>query len=145
MFCGNTGYVVQKLFRLSSGLADACLLSRYRSQIAGAFQAVRNASPDDSIFEEAAGFLQALARDATIPRGLLLVTWDQETFNGLTDALGRVGIPRDWVVDMVSYDAVELIGASLGVLIVYNAFDENPLLRRSSSHATSYHHHRQRN
>ena len=42
--------------------------------IAGAFQAVRNASPDDSIFEEAAGFLQALAREATTPRGLPLVT-----------------------------------------------------------------------
>ena len=86
--------------------------------IAGAFQVVRNASPDDSIFEEAAGFLQALARDATTPRGLPLVTWDQETFSGLTDALGRVGIPRAWVVDMVSYDAVEVIGASLGVLAI---------------------------
>ena len=86
--------------------------------IAGAFQAVRNASPDDSIFEEAAGFLQALARDATTPRGLPLVTWDQETFSGLTDALGRVGIPRAWVVDMVSCDAVEVIGASLGVLAI---------------------------
>ena len=86
--------------------------------IAGAFQAVRNTSPDDSIFEEAAGFLQALARDATTPRGLPLVTWDQETFNGLTNALGRVGIPRAWVVDMVSYDAIELIGASLGFLAI---------------------------
>ena len=86
--------------------------------IASAFQAARDASPDDSIFEEAAGFLQALARDATTPRGLPLVTWDQETFNGLTDTLGRVGIPRAWVVDMVSYDAVELIGASLGVLAI---------------------------
>ena len=86
--------------------------------IAGAFQAVRNASPEDSIFEEAAGFLQALARDATTPRGLPLVTWDQETFSGLTDALGRVGIPGAWVVDMVSYDAIEVIGASLGVLAI---------------------------
>ena len=86
--------------------------------IASAFQAARNASPDDSIFEEAAGFLQALARDATTPRGLPLVTWDQETFNGLTDALGRVGIPRAWVVDMASYDVVELIGASVGVLVI---------------------------
>lgn len=42
--------------------------------IAGAFQAARNASPEDSIFEEAAGLLQALARDATTPRGLPLVT-----------------------------------------------------------------------
>ena len=36
----------------------------------GAFQAVRDASPDDSVFEEAMGLLQALARDATTPRGL---------------------------------------------------------------------------
>ena len=32
--------------------------------IPGAFEAVRNASPDDNIFQEAAGLLQALARDA---------------------------------------------------------------------------------
>lgn len=86
--------------------------------IVGAFQAARNASPDDSIFEEAAGLLQALARDATTPRGLPLVTWDQDTFNGLADNLGRVGIPRAWLKDMVSYDAVELIGVSLGVLAI---------------------------
>ena len=37
--------------------------------IPGAFEAVRNASPDDNIFQEAAGLLQALARDATTPMG----------------------------------------------------------------------------
>ena len=84
--------------------------------LVGAFQAVRDASPDDSIFEEAAGLLQALARDATTPRGLPLVTWEQDTFSGLTDSLGRVGVPREWVIDMVSYDAAEVIGASVGVL-----------------------------
>ena len=86
--------------------------------LVGAFQAARDASPDDNIFEEAAGLLQALARDATTPRGLPLVTWDQDTFNGFTDSLGRVGIPREWVIDMVSYDAVEVIGASVGVLAI---------------------------
>ena len=86
--------------------------------LVGAFQAARDASPDDNIFEEAAGLLQALARDATTPRGLPLVTWDQDTFNGLTDSLGRVGIPREWVIDMVSYDAAEVIGASVGVLAI---------------------------
>ena len=84
--------------------------------LAGAFQSVKEASPDDSIFEEAAGLLHALARDATTPRGLPLVTWEQETFSELTDSLGRVGIPREWVIDMVSYDAAEVIGASVGVL-----------------------------
>ena len=86
--------------------------------IVGAFQAAGNASLDDSIFEEAAGLLQALARDATTPRGLPLVTWDRDTFYGLADSLGRVGIPRDWLKDMVSYDAVELIGVSVGVLAI---------------------------
>ena len=86
--------------------------------IAGAFQAARNASPEDSIFEEAAGLLQALARDATTPRGLPLVNWDRDTFYGLADNLDRVGIPRAWLKDMVSYDAIELVGVSLGVLAV---------------------------
>ena len=84
--------------------------------LAGTLQAAREASPDDSIIEEAAGLLQALARDATTPRSLPLVTWDQDTFSGLTDSLGRVGLPREWVIDMVSYDAAEVIGASVGVL-----------------------------
>ena len=51
--------------------------------LVGAFQVVREASSDDSIFEASAGLLQALARDATTPRGFPLVTWDQYTFNGL--------------------------------------------------------------
>ena len=86
--------------------------------IPGAFQAVRNASPDDNIFQEAAGLLQGLARDATTPMGLPLVNWDQGTFSGLADTLGSLGIPRDWLVDMVNYDAVELVGSSIGVIAI---------------------------
>ena len=86
--------------------------------IPGAFRAVRDASPDDGIFEEAAGYLQALARDATTPMGLPLVNWDQDTFNGLADSLGTFGIPRDWLIDMVNYDAAELAGASIGIVAV---------------------------
>ena len=86
--------------------------------IPGAFEAVRNASPDDNIFQEAAGLLQALARDATTPMGLPLVNWDQDTFNGLTDTLGGLGISRDWLIDLVNYDAVELVGSSIGVVAI---------------------------
>ena len=59
----------------------------------GSFQAVRDALPDDSMYEEVAGWLQALARDATTPRGLPLVTWDQETFNNLANTLGKAEFP----------------------------------------------------
>ena len=86
--------------------------------IPGAFQAVRNASPDDNIFQEAAGLLQALARDATTPMGLPLVNWDQDTFYILAGTLENLGISRDWLRDMVSYDAVELVGSSIGVLAI---------------------------
>ena len=86
--------------------------------IPGAFEAVRNASPDDNIFQEAAGLLQALARDATTPRGLPLVNWDQDTFNRLAETLGGLGISRDWLIDLVSYDAVELVGSSIGVVAI---------------------------
>ena len=86
--------------------------------LAGALQKVRDASPGDSIFEEAAGLLQALARDATTPRGLPLVTWDQNAFNSLADTLGKVGISRAWLNDLVSYDVVELIAGSIGILAV---------------------------
>ena len=86
--------------------------------IPGAFEAVRNASPDDNIFQEAAGLLQALARDATTPMGLPLVNWDQDTFNRLTDTLGGLGISRDWLIDLVNYDAVELVGSSIGVVAI---------------------------
>ena len=84
----------------------------------GAFQAVRDASPDDSVFEEAAGLLQALARDATTPRGLPLVTWNEETFNNLANNLNDFGISKAWLNDLVSYDVVELIAGSIGILAV---------------------------
>ena len=86
--------------------------------IPGAFEAVRNASPDDNIFQEAAGLLQALARDATTPMGLPLVNWDQDTFNGLSNTLEGLGISRDWLIDLVNYDAVELVGSSIGVVAI---------------------------
>ena len=84
----------------------------------GSFQAARDALPNDSIFEEAAGLMQALARDATTPRGLPLVTWNEDTFNQLSSTLGNFGISRSWLNDLVSYDAVELIGGSIGILAV---------------------------
>ena len=86
--------------------------------IPGAFEAVRNASPDDNIFQEAAGLLQALARDATTPMGLPLVNWDRDTFNGLSNTLEGLGISRDWLIDLVNYDAVELVGSSIGVVAI---------------------------
>ena len=86
--------------------------------LAGAFQVARDASPHDTIFDEAAGLLQALARDATTPRGLPLANWNQDTFNGLTGTLNNFGISRAWLNDLVSYDVAELLAGSIGILAV---------------------------
>ena len=86
--------------------------------LADALRAVREASPDDSIFEEATGLLQALARDATTPRGLPLATWNEDSFNNLADAVGNLGISRAWLNDLVSYDVAELVAGSIGILAV---------------------------
>ena len=43
--------------------------------IAGAVKAVRDASPEDTIIEEAMGFLQGIFRDMTTPKGLPLANW----------------------------------------------------------------------
>lgn len=87
--------------------------------VLGAFKAVRDASPDDTVIEEAMGFLEGMFRDMTTPKGLPLATWDPETFGQVADYLkSNFGIPKSWFYDINSYDASELIGGVIGVLAV---------------------------
>ena len=87
--------------------------------IAGAVRAARGASPDDTIVEEALGTVQALLRDAATPMGLPLATWDKGTFDAVAGSLeSTLGIPKRWFYDLNTYDAAELLGASVGVVSV---------------------------
>ena len=45
--------------------------------LAGAYEAVRAASPDDSLIEEGLGFVQGMFRDLTTTKGLPLANWDK--------------------------------------------------------------------
>ena len=49
--------------------------------IAGAFEAVRAASPDDGLIEEGLGFVQGMFRDLTTIKGLPLANWDERTYD----------------------------------------------------------------
>ena len=85
--------------------------------IAGAIQAVRDASPDDTIIEEAMGFLQGIFRDMTTVRGLPLANWDKATYGQVAGFLEeQFRIPRGWFNDLNSYDASELLGGVIGVV-----------------------------
>ncbi len=85
--------------------------------ILGAFRAVRDASPDDTIVEEAMGFLQSLFRDMTTPKGLPLANWDKATYDKVSEFLAsELHIPKDWFYDINSYDAAQLLGGVIGVI-----------------------------
>ena len=85
--------------------------------VVGAFKAVRDASPDDSVVEEALGYLQAMFRDMTTPKGLPLATWDKASYDQVAAYLeANFRIPRDWFYDLNRYDAGELLGGVIAVV-----------------------------
>ena len=85
--------------------------------VAGAIAAVRDASPDDTVIQEAMGFVQAMFKDVTTPKGLPLANWDKATYDQISGYLqSNFGIPRDWFYDLNSYAAPELLGGVVGVV-----------------------------
>ena len=87
--------------------------------IFGAFKASHNASPDDTLIQEALGAIQGLLRDVSTPRGLPLATWDKETFDAVAASLdSSFGIPKKWFYDLNTYDAGDLLGGTVGVVSV---------------------------
>lgn len=93
--------------------------------IAGAWKAVRGASPDDSFIEEAFGFAEAMFKDLTTPRGLPIANWDKATFDNVAAYLqSNFGIPKDWFYDINSYDAPELLAGVIGLVSIIFSWKE---------------------
>ena len=85
--------------------------------VAGAFKAVRDALPDDTLAEEAFGYVQSMFRDMTTVKGLPLTTWDKASYDQVAEFLkSTFGIPKEWFYDLNSYDAAELLGGVIGVV-----------------------------
>jgi hypothetical protein len=83
----------------------------------GAFNAVCDALPNDTLGQEIRGCFNALASDLASPAGLPIVTLSKETLKSLTGTLtDALGIPSNWTLDMLTYSAPELLGTSLGVI-----------------------------
>ena len=56
-------------------------------------------------------------RDVSTPKGLPLATWDKDTFDSVAESLqSTFGIPKSWFSDLVTYDAAELLGGTIGVV-----------------------------
>ena len=98
--------------------------------LAGAFEAVRGASAEDTVLQEAFGYMQGLFRDLMTPMGLPLANWDKGTYDQVSGYLqSQFSIPKGWFYDINSFDAAEVIGAGVGVVAVFFcSLSANPLL-----------------
>ena len=87
--------------------------------IAGAAKAVHQATPDDTIIQEAHSMVLGLLKDASTPRGLPLTTWDKSTFDSVAATLNdRFSIPKSWLYEVNTFDIADLLGATVSVVAV---------------------------
>lgn len=124
--------VIQNLVEGSSTIYDKAMDARYIADhigggnhrlfdgghtLGGAWEAVRGASEDDNILQEAWGYLQGLLRDGTTAKGLPFANWDNATYDQVSGWLDSTfHIPKSWFYDLNSYDAAELLAGTIGVV-----------------------------
>jgi len=83
----------------------------------GAIKAGHNASPDDSIIQEAVGTVSAIFHDFVTVRGIPFFTWDKDTFDSVAGMLeSNFHIPKSWFYDLNTINATELLTTSIGAL-----------------------------
>ena len=88
-----------------------------RHTILGAFHAARDASPNDSILQELGGTAKGLLKDSVTPRGLPLVTWDQDVYRRAAQAVERyLLLPKETFYKITSWNVPQALGAGLGVI-----------------------------
>ncbi|MXU64864.1 hypothetical protein GSH16_05365 [Rhodobacteraceae bacterium KN286] len=86
----------------------------------GSMEAVRNAVPDDSVWEEANNWLAAFASDASSALGMPVVTLSAENYAFLSSSLERLGLSRTWTLDMTHYNAEEMLSAAIpGIAVLF--------------------------
>lgn len=109
--------------------------------IAGAVRGARGVSTDDTVVQEALGTIKALLKDASTPRGLPLATWDKPTFDSVAAALeSKFKIPKAWFYELNTYDAADVLGATVGIMTVifgWNRAETEEFSRLAASIGTS--------
>lgn len=84
--------------------------------VSDAWNAVKGALPDDSLKEEALGFLQAYWKDTVTPMGMPLTTLNKDYFDWASNGLSSFGAEREYLLDLVSFTATESTGALAAVI-----------------------------
>ena len=105
----------------------------------GAIKAGHNASPDDSIIQEAVGTVSAIFSDFVTVRGIPFFTWDKDTFDSVAGMLeSNLHIPKSWFYDLNTINATELLTASIGafaLILNWNSEDREAFAKTIGSTA----------
>ncbi len=97
----------------------------------GAWQAVQDASPDDTLVDEIIGAVSALWKDASTEKGLPFVSMSPESYDAVAEwTVDRIPfVSRDWLYDILSYDAFEVLASGLGIVSVIFALSSDDIDR----------------
>ena len=104
--------------------------------LTGAWRRVAAASPNDSVMQEAIGYIKALTKDISTPKGLPIATWNRAVYNRAAEFAARFGIPKEYFAKGVSMTADDLLSSGIsGVFIAlhWNSGDAKMFTRLVSS------------
>jgi len=94
--------------------------------VGGLWEAVKEASPDDKLAAEVAGYIDAFFKDVSTVNGLPFFTLSKDSYQTVADALNKsFGIPKSWTADIASFNLVELFSTSLGVIALAMNWSKN--------------------
>lgn len=99
----------------------------------GAWRAVKNASEDDTFIIEVKEYFEAVWKDLTTTKGLPFQTLEKADYNAIADWLVNLipGVDKQWVYDLLSFDAFELFGSVLSVVGVVFALSKDDIEKLS--------------
>lgn len=87
-----------------------------RHSVKGAWEAVKDALPDDTLGQEAMAFFQSYWKDLVTPMGMPIITLDRENFDSFIQLSENLGIEKQWLIDLVSFTATETVGAFAAII-----------------------------
>jgi hypothetical protein len=118
--------------RTQIGSGDHRLLDAARDLI-GAWEDVQRSTDADTMAQEVIGSVSALWKGLTLIKGLPLVTVDRTSFEQWADRIASAVplVDRSHLVDLLSFDAFEVLATGLGAVGALFAFSQDDQQRLS--------------
>lgn len=128
---GQSEWISPKVHRIVDG----------NHTLTGAWDAVRDALPDDTFAEEVGNYFIALGTDLCSKSGLPLFTISKGSLNNITGSLQEyLLIPKSWTIDILTVNVTELFGSSLftiALLLNWNDRDKEEFISITTNSAIS--------